>query len=124
MDEDRFVISNELWEKIAPMLPGKAEDPGATGYDNRLFMEAVFWRVRTGGPWRDLPKAFGKWNTVFRRFRRWAKAGVFDRLFNTIDGEPDLEYAMIDGMIVQAHQKASGAKGGLGIRPSNALVAG
>ena len=48
MDEDRFVFSNELWEKIAPMLPGKAEDPGATRNDNRLFMEAVFWRVRTG----------------------------------------------------------------------------
>ena len=112
MDEDHFVISNELWEKIAPMLPGKAGDPGATGYDNRLFMEAVVWRVRTGGPWRDLPKAFGKWNTVFRRFRRCAKAGVFERLFNAINGEPDLECAMIDGTIVQAHQKASGAKGG------------
>ena len=100
MDEDRFVISNELWEKIAPMLPGNAGDPGATGHDNRLFMEAVVWRVRTGVPWRDLPKAFGKWNMVF------------ERLFNTINGEPDLEYAMIDGTIVQAHQKASGAKGG------------
>ena len=82
MDEDRFVISNELWEKIAPMLPGKVGDPGATGHDNRLFMEAVCWRVRTGVPWRDLPKAFGKWNTVFKRFRRWAKTGVFERLFN------------------------------------------
>ena len=57
--------------------------------------------VRTGVPWRDLPKAFGKWNTVFRRFRRWAIAGVFERLFNAINGEPDLECAMIDGTIVQ-----------------------
>ena len=112
MDEDRFVISNELWEKIAPTLPGKAGDLGATGHDNRLFMEAVCWRGRTGVPWRDLPKAFGKWNTVFKRFRRWAKVDVFERLFNAINGEPDLEYAMIDGTIVQAHQKASGAKGG------------
>ena len=112
MDEDRFVISNELWEKIAPMLPGKAGDPGATGHDNRLFMEAVCWRGRTGVPWRDLPKVFGKWNTVFKRFRRWAKVDVFERLFNAINGEPDLEYAMIDGTIVQARQKASGAKGG------------
>lgn len=124
MAEDRFVISDELWEKIAPMLPGKAGDPGATGRDNRLFMEAVFWRVRTGAPWRDLPKAFGKWNTVFKRFRRWAKAGIFESLFNAINGEPDLEYAMIDGTIVQVHQKASGAKGGHSIRPSGGLVAG
>ena len=124
MDEDRFVISDELWEKIAPILPGKAGDPGATGRDNRLFMEAVFWRVRTGAPWRDLPKAFGKWNTVFKRFRRWAKAGIFESLFKAINGEPDLEYAMIDGTIVQVHQKASGAKGGLSIKPSGGLVAG
>jgi len=87
-------------------------------------MEAVLWRVRTGSPWRDLPKDFGNWNSVFKRFRRWAKAGIFESLFNAINGEPDLEYAMIDGTIVQAHQKASGAKGGLNIKPSGALVAG
>ena len=111
MDEDRFVISDALWNKIAPLLPGKPEDPGATGRDNRLFLEAVFWRVRTGSPWRDLPKAFGKWNTVFKRFRRWAKARIFESLFNAINGEPDLEFAMIDGTIVQVHQKARAQKG-------------
>ena len=109
---------------MAPLLPGKVGDPGASGCDNRMFMEAVLWRVRTGSPWRDLPKDFGNWNSVFKRFRRWAKAGVFERLFNVINGEPDLEYAMIDGTIVQAHQKASGAKGGLNIKPSGALAVG
>jgi len=87
-------------------------------------MEAVLWRVRTGSPWRDLPKDFGNWNSVFKRFRRWADAGVFENLFNAINAEPDLEYAMIDGTIVQAHQKASGAKGGLNIKPSGALAVG
>ena len=72
MDKDRFVISDDLWKKIAPLLPGKAGDPGATCRNNRRFMEAILWRVRTGVPWRDLPKEFGKWNTVFKRFRRWA----------------------------------------------------
>ena len=96
-----------------PLLPGKAGDPGATGRDNRRFMEAILWRVRTGSPWRDLPKDFGNWNSVFKRFRRWANAGVFESLFNAINGDPDLEYAMIDGTIVQAHQKASGAKIGM-----------
>ena len=124
MDEDRLVISDELWAKIAPLLPGKAGDPGATGGDNRRFMEGVLWRVRTGSPWRDLPQDFGNWNSVFKRFRRWAKAGVFDRLFNAISDEPDLEHALIDGTIVQAHQKASGAKGGHGIKPLDALAAG
>ena len=124
MDEDRLVISDELWEQMGPLLPGKVGDPGATGRDNRRFMEAVLWRVRTGSPWRDLPKDFGNWNSVFKRFRRWADAGVFENLFNAINAEPDLEYTMIDGTIVQAHQKASGAKGGLNIKPSGALAVG
>ncbi len=124
MDEGRFVISDDLWQRIASLLPGKAGDPGVTARNNRLFLEAVFWRVRTGSPWRDPPKAFGKWNSQFKRFRRWAKGGVFERIFNVINGEPDFEYALIDGTIVQAHQKASGAKGGLKIRPSDARAAG
>ena len=124
MDEDRLAMSDELWELMWPLLPGKVGDPGVTCHDNRRFMEAVLWRVRTGSPWRDLPKSLGNWNSVFKRFRRWANAGVFERLFNVINGEPDLEYAMIDGTIVQAHQKASGAKGGLNIKPSGALAVG
>ena len=124
MDQDRFVISDDLWKKIAPLLPGKACDPCATGRDNRRFMEAILWRVRTGAPWRDLPREFGKWNTVFKRFRRWAKTGIFESLFDALNDEPDLEYVLIDGTIVQAHQKGSGAKGGLSIRPSGDLVAG
>ena len=99
-------------------LPGKATDRGVTAADNRLFLEAVLWRVRAGSPWRDLPPAFGNWNSVFQRFRRWAKKGVFERLFEELSAEPDFEYALIDATIVSVHQKASGAKGGLKIRPS------
>ena len=124
MDQDRFVVSDAVWAKIASLLPGKATDPGATGKDNRLFLEAVLWRVRTGSPWRDLPSGFGRWNSVFQRFRRWVRAGVFDRVFERLSDEPDFEYALIDGTIVPAHQKASGAKGGLKIRPSAARAAG
>ena len=122
-DRERFVVSDAAWEKLVPVLPGKASDPGATGKDNRLFLEAVLWRVRTGVPWRDLPGAFGKWNSVFARFRRWAKAGVFERVFACLSDEPDFEYALIDGTIVPAHQKASGARGGLRLRPSAAPAA-
>src|SRR3712207_4096032 len=120
MDQDRFVVSDAVWAKVAALLPGKATDPGATGKDNRLFLEAVLWRVRTGAPWRDLPSGFGHWNSVFRRFRRWVRAGVFER----VSGEPDFEYALVDGTIVSAHQKASGAKGGPRTRPSAARAAG
>ena len=112
MDRERFVIGDAVWEKIAWLLPGKKSDRGVTARDNRLFLEAVLWRIRTGLPWRDLPGGFGKWNNVFKRFRRWVQAAVFDRIFGALSGEPDFEHALIDGTIVRAHQKASGAKGG------------
>lgn len=123
MYEDRLILSDELWARLEPHLPGKSSDAGRTAVDNRLFLEAVFWRVRTGSPWRDLPQAFGNWNSQFRRFRRWAKGGVFENLFNVLRDDPDFEYALIDGTIVSVHQKASGAKGGLSIRPLDARAA-
>ena len=131
LERSRFVVGDAAWEKIAPLLPGKASDPGATARDNRLFLEAVLWRVRTGVPWRDLPSGFGKWNSVFQRFRRWVTGGVFKRVFarvfarvfECLSDEPDFEYALVDGTIVTAHHKASGAKGGPGTRPSAARVA-
>jgi len=118
MNEDRLVLSDGVWDMIAPFLPGKRGDRGVTASDNRRFLEAVLWRVRTGSPWRDLPEALGNWNSTFRRFRRWANAGVFESLFNALSGEPDFEYALIDGTIVSVHQKATGAKGGLSLKPS------
>ena len=112
MDRERFVIGDAVWEKIAPLLPGKKSDRGVTAKDNRLFLEAVLGRVRAGLPWRDLPLEFGNWNSVSKRFRRWVRRRVFDRIFNALSGEPDFEYAMIDGTIVSVHQQASGANGG------------
>ena len=123
MNSQRFVLNDAVREKIAPHLPGKASDRGVTASNNRLFVEAVLWRVRTGSPWRDLPGTFGNWNSVFQRFRRWAHKGVFEHLFDVLSGEADFEYALIDGTIVSVHQKASGAKGGLSIRPSGAREA-
>ena len=74
------------------------------------MMDAVLWLVRAGAPWRDLPEEFGKWNSVFIRFRRWAKKGVWKRLFAELGENPDLEYLIIDSTIVWAHQHAAGAK--------------
>ena len=115
---DRTVLSDVQWERIAPVVPGKDGDPGRSGTDNRLFVEAVLWVARTGAPWRDLPSGFGNWNSVFRRFRRWAQKGVFDSIFEALSGDPDFEYVMIDGTIIRVHQHGAGAKGGLKIWPS------
>ena len=97
MNEQRFVVSDVLWQRLEPHLPGKVSDAGAAAKDNRLFLEAVFWRVRTGSPWRDQPPGFGHWNSQFRRFRRWARAGEFESLFKAVSEDADLEYALIDG---------------------------
>ena len=120
MRPERFVISDRSWRLIEPLLPGTSRSRGVTARDNRLFLEAVLWKVRVGGPWRDLPPGFGNWNSIFRRFRRWARDGVFDRIFAAVSGDPDFEYLIVDGTIISTHQKASGAKGVLEIRPSAA----
>ena len=120
---DRHVLDDEQWKRVAPLLPGKAGDLERTGADNRVFLEAVLWIARTGAPWRDLPDSFGNWNSVFQRFRRWAGKAVFERVFERLSGDPDFEYATIDGTIVRFHQHGTGAKGGLRTRPPAGRVA-
>lgn len=117
---DRFVLTDAQWAKMEPHCLGKPTDPGRSGRDNRLFVEAVLWIVRTGSPWRDLPAHFGNWSTAFRRFRDWREAGVFKRIFDALSDEPDMEYAMVDATIVKVHRHGQGAKGGLKARPSAA----
>ena len=119
----RRELTDAQWNRIQDWVPGKATDCGVTGRDNRLFVDAVLWVARTGSPWRDLPDAFGEWNSVYVRFSRWAKKGVWESLFNALADAPDFEYLIIDSTIVRAHQHAAGAKGGLKIRPSDARAA-
>ena len=114
----RWVLTDAQWAKMEPHCLGKPSDPGRSGTDNRRFVEAVLWIARTGSPWRDLPPEFGKWNTVFKRFRDWVKADVFQRLFDAVSEQPDMEYAMVDATIVKVHRHGQGAKGGLRARPS------
>ena len=120
---DRDLLSDEQWKRIAPLLPGKEGDPGRSGRDNRLFLEAVLWLVRAGAPWRDLPPHFGKWGSVWKRFRRWAEKGTFERIFNELSADPDFEYGLVDGTIVKVHRHGTGARGGLSIRPSASRAA-
>jgi putative transposase len=123
LPEVRLILSDGQWQRIERLCVGKPEDPGGTGTDNRMFVEAVLWIARTGSPWRDLPALFGNWNSVFVRFNRWSASGVWQRLFAALSDDPDFEYLIIDSTIVRAHQHAAGAKGGLKIRPSAARAA-
>jgi putative transposase len=114
----RRELTNRQWSRIENLVPGKSGDKGRAGEDNRLFVDAVLWILRTGAPWRDLPPAFGRWNSVFVRFNRWSRKGVWESLFKALADDPDFEHVMIDATIIRAHQHSAGAKGGFKIRPS------
>ncbi len=109
MPRRRYELTDEQWQRIEHLLPGKEGDPGRTAKDNRLFVNAVLWIARTGAPWPDLPERFGKYNSVFQRFNRWSKKGIWQDLFEALQ-EPDLEWLMIDSTSVRAHQHAAGQK--------------
>ena len=105
----RFELTDEQWQRVDGLLPGQPGSPGRSAENNRLFLDAVLWVVRTGAPWRDLPERFGEWNSVFQRFNRWSKKGVWQRVFDALQ-VPDLEWVMLDATIVRAHVPASGAR--------------
>ena len=107
---DRLVLNDAAWERMSPLIIGRPDQKGSTGRDNRMFVEGVLWIVRTGAPWRDLPEAFGDWNSVFRRFSRWSRKGIWHRIFEAMSDDPDFEYLIVDSTIVRAHQHAAGAK--------------
>jgi putative transposase len=119
----RRELTDTQWRRIEELVPGKKGDKGRHGLDNRLFVDAVLWLARAGAPWRDLPDEFGHWNSVFQRFRRWAKKGVWKRIFNALVENPDFEYLIIDSTIVRAHQHAAGAKSGAKMRRSGVRAA-
>ena len=112
----RYELSDAQWRRIEAELPGKASDPGRTGADNRLFVNAVLWVLRSGAHWHDLPERYGKYKTVHKRFGRWADAGVWERIFKLLIEDPDNDYIMLDTTLVRAHQQAAGGKGGPAIR--------
>ena len=119
----RHELSDQQWAKIEALLPGREGDPGKSGENNRLFVNAVLWIAKTGAPWRDLPERFGNWNSVFQRFNRWCKRGVWQRVLETVKGDADLEHLLLDSTVIRAHQHAAGAKGGRSAKRSAALGA-
>ena len=108
----RYELTDAQWERIADLLPGKAGDPGRTAADNRLFVNGVLWVLRSGAHWHDLPERYGKHKSVHTRFSRWAKKGVWERVFQVLTADRKNGYLMLDTTLVRAHQQAATGKGG------------
>ena len=107
--EPRYALRDDQWQRIEGFLPGREGHVGGTAANNRLFVEAVLYRYRAGVPWRDLQERFGDFRVIHTRFSRWAKRGVWERIFQILASDADNEYAMTDSTIVRAHQHSAGA---------------
>jgi len=108
----RFDLSDDQWKLIEPHLLGQKGQWGGIAKDNRNFINAVFFVLRTGTPWRDLPPSFGKWYTIHARFSRWVKNGIWNDLLEKLTKKQDFEWFAIDASHIKAHLSAFGAKGG------------
>ena len=106
----RHALTDEQFKKIEAVLRGRKGHVGVTAKNNRIFIDGVLWIFKTGGPWRDLPERYGDWKNVHRRFSRWATAGIFEKIFKILSEDADMEFLLMDGTIVKAHQHSSGAK--------------
>ena len=108
----RHDLSNEAWNLLAAHLPGRKGVWGGVAKDNRLFINAVLWILRTGAPWRDLPPDYGDWKNTHRRFCRWRDQGIWEGLLERLIDAPDYEWLMIDASHIKVHPHAAGARGG------------
>ena len=111
----RKLMSDEEWAFFEPFLAAIRGSGGRRPRNHRLVLDGIFWIARAGAPWRDLPEEFGKWSSVYRQFRRWTLAGLWELILEALNESgtvPDT-VQMIDSTIVRAHHMAAGAKGGL-----------
>ena len=108
----RHDISDHVWSILEPLLPGRKGSWGGKARDNRLFINAVFWILRTGAPWRDLPPEYGDWKNTHRRFCRWRDKGIWEEILSHLMDMPDFKWLLIDSTYCKAHPHAAGAKGG------------
>ena len=108
----RHDISDNMWRLLEPHLPGRSGSWGGIARNNRLFINAVFWIMRTGAPWRDLPPDYDCWSNTHRRFIRWRDKGIWEKLMDILIDEPDYEWLMLDASHCKVHPHATGAKGG------------
>ena len=117
----RYDLTDFEWRVIEPLLTMKSR--GVPRVDDRRVLNGIFWILRSGSPWRDLPERYGPYTTVYNRFNRWAKKGVWLRMFEALAERSPQSLQLIDSSIVRAHQHAAGGKKGARITPLAVLVA-
>jgi len=105
----RHELRTQQWERIRGLLPPEGGREGRPSIDNRQIVNAIRWILKTGAPWRDLPEHYPKWKTVYSRFSRWTRRGVWARVLEELAKDQDDESFLIDATIVRAHQDAAGA---------------
>jgi transposase len=108
----RHDMSDTIWNMIETHLPGRRGKWGGVAKDNRRFINAVLWILRTGAPWRDLPPEYGDWKNTHRRFCRWRDKGIWEKILEIVCREPDYIWVMMDATYIKCHQHAAGARGG------------
>ena len=111
-EQQRHDIGDRAWEKIRPYTIGEKGTRGGNARDTRQFINGVFWILRTGAPWRDLPETYGNWKNVHRRFCRWRDKGIWEKILEALVDDTDFEWLMIDASHVKVHPDATGARGG------------
>lgn len=116
----RFDLSDEEWALLAPLLPKSRK---SARVDDRMILNAIFYVLRTGMPWRDLPERYGPYTTAYNRFNRWSRRGIWKRIFDQLAAKSRDSLYLIDSTIVKAHRSASGAKGGRKIKRSASAAA-
>ena len=110
MGASRYELSDVQWNRIKDTLPGRLEHVGRTAADNRQFVSGVLWVLRSGARWHDLPERYGKYKSVHARFMRWARSGVWERIFADLVRDKKNQYLMLDSTIVRAHQQAAAGR--------------
>ena len=101
----RYELSDAEWKIIAPLLPNKSR--GVKRVDDLRVLHGIFWRLRSGAPWADIPERYGPYTTCYNRFVRWRKAGVWDRLLQSVSEAYNGKIQMIDSSVVRVHQHAA-----------------
>jgi transposase len=109
----RYEISDEEWERVKDLLPSdKLEKQGRPPKPNRDMLNAILCIAMSGAPWRDLPERYGSWKTVYDKFNKWAKESVFEKVFEILNVDADMQELSIDSTSVKVHQHAAGAQKG------------